>query len=196
MQDAGTAIPIKTFVCPSTYLQRTSGMAEEESKLKPPAPILSCRPSVGKYTPNTHPFPEELGKSSALMERRAKQVGFSRAFIESLVPYNLNSFPKEDHVATPILNYMIEHGVLSDMPRYMNSVEIKTALNYGTHSSTVKENSFVRKELDNKTRSGHVAIFQWEDVKHLQGLWLHRRRLTPEVPRGKTPGAGGRLTLP
>ena len=106
------------------------------------------------------------------MARRAKQVGFSRAFIESLVPYNLNSFPKEDHVATPILNYMIEHGVLSDMPRYMNSVEIKTALNYGTHSSTVKENSFVRKELDNKTRSGHVAIFQWEDVKYLQGLCL------------------------
>ena len=62
-------------------------MAEEEYKLKPPAPILSCRPSVGKYTPNTHPFPEELGKSSALMERRAKQVGFSRTCVEACIPY-------------------------------------------------------------------------------------------------------------
>ena len=95
------------------------------------------------------------------MARRAKQVGFSRAFIESLGPYNLNSFPKEDHVATPILNYMIEHGVLSDMPRYMNSVEIKTALNYGTHSSTVKEKSFLRKDLFEKLRAGHVSMFPW-----------------------------------
>ena len=54
----------------------------------------------------------------------------------------------------------------------MNKVELKKSLAYGAHSSTVKENSFVRKELANKPRSGHIAIFQWEDVKHLQGLWL------------------------
>ena len=56
------------------------------------------------------------------------------------------------------------------MPRGMNSVELKHSLKYGAHSSAVKAEAFVRKDLDKQLREGHVSILQLEDVKHLQGI--------------------------
>ena len=64
------------------------------------------------------------------------------------------------------------HAVLIDMLRGMNSVDNKKALTYGAHYSAVNERNFMRKELAEQLQAGHLAIFQWEDVKYLQGLWI------------------------
>ena len=95
------------------------------------------------------------------MERRVKQVVFSRASVEAHGPEELNSFPKEAQVAVPILSCMRNHGVYIYMPRGMNKIELKNALTYVAHSSTVKEKAFVRKELSDQLRAGHVAIIPW-----------------------------------
>ena len=84
-------------------------MVAEDSNLKPHAPLLSRRPSVSKYTPNLLIVPEEPGKSAARMARRAKQVIFFRACVETHGPHELNYSPKEAHVEAHILNYMSEH---------------------------------------------------------------------------------------
>ena len=47
------------------------------------------------------------------------------------------------------------------MPRGMNKIELKKALIYVAHSSAVKEKAFVRKELSDQFRAGHVAIIPW-----------------------------------
>ena len=65
-------------------------MVEGGSKLKPPTPILLRRHIVMKYTPNLHLVPEEFGRPAARMARLSKHVGFSRACIETCVPYELN----------------------------------------------------------------------------------------------------------
>ena len=130
-QYAGTVCSIKPFVCPPTSLQRVAGMAAGDSKVNPPACLLSHCTSISNYTPRIHLVPEKLGKSAARMARRAKQVRFSRACVEVRGSYELNSFPKEAHAAAPLLNYMREQGVPIYMPRSMNSIELKKALMYG-----------------------------------------------------------------
>ena len=124
-------------------------------------------PSVSKYTHNLHSVPEEIGKSAVGMARWAKQVVFFRAWVESRLPYELKSFPKKDHVAAPLLNYMREHGVTIDIPRGMNIIDLKKALAYRERPSAVKDRAFVRKEISEQLWSVHVVIFPWEDVKHM-----------------------------
>ena len=72
------------------------------------------------------------------MERRAKQVGFFKACIEARSPYKFDSFPKDAHVAAPLVNYIRDHVVTIEMPRGMNNVELNNSLTYGTPSSEVK----------------------------------------------------------
>ena len=77
-----------------------------------------------------------------------------------------------DHVVSPLLNCMIYHIFLINIPRGMNIVDIKKALTYVAHYSVVKERAFVSKELAKQLRAGHIDIFPWEDFHHLQGLWI------------------------
>ena len=58
------------------------------------------------------------------------------------------------------------------MPRGMNIVDLKKALNCRSHSSAVKEKAFVGKELDKKLWVVRVAILLLEYIKHLQRIWL------------------------
>ena len=69
-------------------------MAVGDSKLKTTATILSRRTDVSKYTPNTIPVPEELGKSAAQMKIRAKHVGVFRSCVEVRGLHELNSLTK------------------------------------------------------------------------------------------------------
>ena len=52
----------------------------------------------------------------------------------------------------------------------MNSEEVQKSLNYGTNYSDIKEKAFVQKELAEKLRVGHVAIYPLADIKNLVGL--------------------------
>ena len=58
-----------------------------------------------------------------------------------------------------ILNYTREHGVLIEMPRGVNSVDLKKYLAYGAHYSVVKDVAFVHKALSEKLRAWQVAIY-------------------------------------
>ena len=63
-----------------------------------------------------------------------------------------------DHVVSPLLNCMIYHIFLINIPRGMNIVDIKKALTYVAHYSVVKERAFVSKELAKQLRAGHIDI--------------------------------------
>ena len=105
------------------------------------------------------------------MEIHANQVGFFRACIEARSPHKFDSFPKKDQVSAPLLNYTREHGVPIDIPRGINIIELKKALNYRAHPSVVKDKAFVRKDIDEQLRSGNIAILLLEYVKYLQGIY-------------------------
>ena len=70
------------------------------------------------------------------------------------------------------------------MPRGMNIVDLKKALNCRSHSSAVKEKAFVGKELDKKLWVVRVAILLLEYIKHLQRIWLSPLLDIPQVVNG------------
>ena len=109
-----------------------------ELKLKTRALLLYRRTSISKYISNLLLVPEELGESAEPMSRKSNQVGFSVSCVDSRRPHELNFITKEPHMSEPLLKYMREHGVPIDMPRGMNSVELKKAMEYRAHSSVVK----------------------------------------------------------
>ena len=58
-------------------------MLAGDSKLKPPATLLSRITIISKYTPIILPVLEELGSSEAPMARYTNQVGFFGASLET-----------------------------------------------------------------------------------------------------------------
>ena len=68
---------------------------------------------------------------------------------------------------------MREHGVPIAIPEGMDASELDKAFRYGVHTPELKEESFIRKELADKPRSGHVSISPLAKVRHLKGLWIY-----------------------
>ena len=89
------------------------------------------------------------------------------------------------HTAAPLLNYMSKHDVHIAMPRGMTKSVLYESLQYGVHSSDLKEKHFIRQELLEQLWEFRVAIFYWEEVKHFPGL--HTSPL-PAIPyTGRNP---------
>ena len=67
---------------------------------------------------------------------------------------------------------MHQHEVPIEIPCSMNRDEVQKAMTYGAHASAVKYNNFLRRELEEKIRAGHVAIFILTDMQQLLVLCL------------------------
>ena len=57
-------------------------------------------------------------------------------------------------------------------------------MDYGAHSSMVKDKAFIRKEISEQLRAVHAPISPLEDAKHLQVLWISPLAAIPQA--GKT----------
>ena len=67
--------------------------------------------------------------------------------MESQGSHKLNIMPLETHTTAPIFNDLREIGVTIAMPWGINNTDLEKALQYGTHSSALKEKIFVWKDL-------------------------------------------------
>ena len=54
----------------------------------------------------------------------------------------------------------------------MTKQELTRAILYGAHSSATKETTFVRTELAEQARAGHISLFPLQAVRHLPRLWM------------------------
>ena len=95
-----------------------------------------------------------------------------KACVEAWGPYKLNVSQYRAYLAVPILKYMHQHEVPIEIPCSMNRDEVQKAMTYGAHASAVKYNNFLRRELEEKIRAGHVAIFILTDMQQLLVLCL------------------------
>ena len=76
------------------------------------------------------------------------------------------------------------HGVPIKIERGMTDTELTRAIRYVAHSSATKETTFVRKELQEQSQAGHIAI-PLRAVCHLSKLWLSP--LAAILQRGRKP---------
>ena len=67
----------------------------------------------------------------------------------------------------------------------MTAQDLTRAIKYGTHSSATKETNFVRTELEEQARAGHMTLFPLKTVHHLPRLWLSP--LASILQRGRKP---------
>ena len=65
----------------------------------------------------------------------------------------------------------------------MTDTKLTRAIRYGAHSSTTKETTFVRKELQEQAQAGHIALFPLRAVIHLPKLWLYPLAAIPQRDR-------------
>ena len=83
----------------------------------------------------------------------------------------------------PLISYMKENGMPIVIPWGVNKEELLKEINYGTHSSSQKEKTFVIREIVEQLRVGHVSIFPWYKVKRLSGLWIYPLAAIPQIGR-------------
>ena len=117
------------------------------------------------------------------MADRACSVGFLQACIEARGPPKLEGLPVVSYLAAPILSHMRKHGVPINMPYGMTDKELESAISYGSHSSSNKERSFVRRELAEQLQAGNIAIFPLAAIRHLNKLWLSPLAAIPQTGR-------------
>ena len=90
--------------------------------------------------------------------------------MEAHGPYKINSFLKEAHSESPIINYKREHDISIDMTCGRNKKELTIALEYGAQYLALKEKDFMRRELAEQLQTGNVAIFTWGEAQNIKGL--------------------------
>ena len=67
----------------------------------------------------------------------------------------------------------------------MTKQELTREIRYGDHSSATEESTFVRTELAEQARAGHIDHFPLRAVRHLTRLWLSPLAAIPQ--RGRKP---------
>ena len=67
---------------------------------------------------------------------------------------------------------MQENVVPIDMPIVTKRDNLSKTLYYGVHTFSLKDMAFARQDITYQLHTGHVAIFNLAEVKHLQVLWL------------------------
>ena len=77
------------------------------------------------------------------------------------------------------------HAVPIKIERGMTDDELTRAIRYGAHSSSTKEITFVRMELQEQSQAGHITLFPLRAVCHLPILWLSALAAIPQ--RGRKP---------
>ena len=180
--DRGVALhQFKKNECPSTSLKRVSGIATRDI---PYNNKINYKLSKQKQAPKPY-IPPELGKSAKRFADRAHNVGFFQECVEARGPHELNKLPRNPHPATALLEQMRVHGVPIKTERGMTDTELTQAIRYGAHSSATKETIFVRKELQEKSQPGQIALFPLRAVRHLPKLWLSL--LASIAQRGRKP---------
>ena len=171
----------KKIECTSTSPKRIARIATRNITYK-----NNLKYTLSKKTQAPKPYiPPELGKSAKPFEDIAHIVGFFQACVEARGPHELNKPPRNPHPATALLEHMRVHGVPIKTERGMTDTELTREIWYGAHSSATKETTFVRKELQEQARAGHIAIFPLRAVRHLPKLWLFP--LADILQRGRKP---------
>ena len=67
----------------------------------------------------------------------------------------------------------------------MTNQELTRAIKYDTHSSATKETTFVRTELGEQARAGHIDLFLIRVVRHIPRLWISP--IAAILQRGRKP---------
>ena len=65
----------------------------------------------------------------------------------------------------------------------MPAQELTRAIKYVTHFSATKETTFVRTEIKEQARAGHITLFPPRVVRHLPRLWLSPLTSIPQRSR-------------
>ena len=65
----------------------------------------------------------------------------------------------------------------------MSTMERRSDLRYGTHSSDTNEFSFVHMEVTEQVQDVQIAVFPWEAIADLPKLWPHPVAVIPLVGR-------------
>ena len=93
--------------------------------------------------------------------------GFSPACVEARGPHELNQLPPSLHPEAKLLEHLRVHGVPIKTERGMTTQELTRAIKYGAHSSATKETTFVRTNIEEQARVGHIALSPLRAVCHL-----------------------------
>ena len=125
----------------------------------------------------------ELGKSAQVLAQRAERAGFFQTCVEARGPHELKALPAGSHPAVDLINHTRQHGVPIAMPRRTAAEERVKAVAYGTYASAHKERDFLRTELLDQTRAGHIVVFHLSAVKDLPNLWLSPVASIPQTDR-------------
>ena len=96
------------------------------------------------------------------MATQADQVVLFQAYAKERGPQELSRLPRETHITDPLLNYTRDHEVTITIPQAMDNNKIDKAVSYRSQTLSLKEKSFVRKELAEQLRTGHIGIFLWK----------------------------------
>ena len=75
------------------------------------------------------------------------------------VSHKINQLPPNPHPAAALIEHMRVHGVPIKIEKGMIEEELTGAIRYGAHSSTTKETTFVRTELQEQAQAGHITLF-------------------------------------
>ena len=43
---------------------------------------------------------------------------------------------------------------------------------YGLHASKVRDVDFFHSELTERVQAGYIVVFPWENIDHLENMWL------------------------
>ena len=77
-------------------------------------------------------------------------------------PPELATLPDRAYPASPLISHSEEHGVLVALLQGMYEQEIKAALRYGTHASSLKEAEFIHVKLADQVQALDVAVLPLE----------------------------------
>ena len=69
-----------------------------------------------------------------------------------------------------LLRHFSGHGTPLTMDEAMTLERLRSALQYGCHSSALLDAALVRAELRSQTAMGHIVVLPWVDIRDLPGL--------------------------
>ena len=84
------------------------------------------------------------------------------------------------HPVATLLEHMQVHGFHITAEMGITEQELKRTIIYGAHSSTTKETTFVRTELNEQARACHINLLPLRAVRHLLRLWLSPLAAIPQ----------------